>query len=44
MVEPYRARFTQVREFFLGPESFDLWKSGVRLDVSAASPGGGLEA
>lgn len=38
MVAPYLARFTQVREFFLGPEAFDLWKSGVRLDVSATSP------
>jgi hypothetical protein len=38
MVEPYLARFAQVNEFFLGPEAFDLWKSGVRLTTSAASP------
>lgn len=45
MVEPYRARFTPVHEFFLGPEAFDHWKSGVRLDVSAAGPAdGGLKA
>ena len=39
MVEPYLARFAQVHEFFLGPEEFELWKSGVRLTTSAASPG-----
>jgi hypothetical protein len=38
MVEPYLARFKQVREFYLGPEAFDLWKSGVRLTTSVASP------
>jgi hypothetical protein len=38
MVEPYLARFTQVNEFFLGPEAFDLWKSGVRLTTLATSP------
>jgi len=38
MVEPYLARFAPVNEFFLGPEAFDLWKSGVRLTTSAASP------
>ena len=38
MVEPYLARFARVREFFLGPEAFDLWKSGVRLTASATSP------
>jgi hypothetical protein len=38
MVEPYLARFAPVREFFLGPEAFDLWKSGVRLTSSATSP------
>ena len=37
MVEPYLARFTQVREFYLGPEAFTLWKSGVRLNTSATS-------
>ena len=37
MVEPYLARFTQVREFYLGPEAFALWKSGVRLNTSATS-------
>ena len=38
MVEPYVARFAPVNEFFLGPEAFDLWKSGVRLTASATSP------
>jgi hypothetical protein len=38
MVEPYLARFVQVNEFFLGPEAFALWKSGVRLTTSATSP------
>jgi hypothetical protein len=38
MVEPYLASFVPVREFFLGPEAFDLWKSGVRLTSSAKSP------
>lgn len=38
MVEPYLARFAPVREFFLGPEAFDLWKSGARLTISANSP------
>jgi hypothetical protein len=44
MVEPYLARFAQVREFFLGPEAFDLWKSGVKLDVSATGPADNLKA
>jgi hypothetical protein len=38
MVELYLARFAPVNEFFLGPEAFDLWKSGVRLTTSATSP------
>lgn len=38
MVEPYFARNAQVNEFFLGPQAFDLWKSGVRLTTSATSP------
>jgi hypothetical protein len=38
MVEPYLARFVQVYDFFLGPEAFDLWKSGARLTSSANSP------
>jgi len=38
MVEPFLARFARVREFFIGPEAFDLWKSGVRLTSSATSP------
>lgn len=38
MIEPYLARFTAVREFFLGPEALGLWKSGVRLTTSATSP------
>lgn len=38
MVGPYLARFTKVREFFLGPEALKLWKSGVRLTISATSP------
>jgi hypothetical protein len=45
MVEPYLARFAPVREFFLGPEAFDLWKAGVRLTSSATSPANfGLKA
>jgi hypothetical protein len=38
MVEPFLARFAPVNEFFLGPEAFAFWKSGVRLTISAASP------
>ncbi len=38
IVEPYLARFAKVREFFVGPEAFDLWKSGTRLTISATSP------
>lgn len=38
LVGPYLARFTPVREFFLGPEAFKLWKSGIRLTTSATSP------
>lgn len=38
MVEPYLACFTKVREFFLGPEALELWKSGIRLTISATSP------
>ena len=38
MIEPYLARFAPVNEFFLGSEAFDLWKSGIRLTTSAASP------
>ncbi|HEY6619968.1 MAG TPA: hypothetical protein VIY68_10510 [Steroidobacteraceae bacterium] len=37
IVEPYLARFADVHGFFLGPEAFDLWKSGVRLTVSATA-------
>ena len=45
MVEPYLARFTQVHEFYLGPEAFDLWKSGVRLTTAAIGPAdSGLKA
>jgi hypothetical protein len=45
MVEPYLARFTPVHEFFLGPEAFGLWKSGVRLTTSATGPASsGLKA
>jgi hypothetical protein len=39
MVEPFLARFTHLHGLFLGPEAFDLWKSGVRMTTSAASPG-----
>lgn len=38
MVTPYLARFAPVNEFFIGPEAFELWKSGVRLTISATSP------
>jgi hypothetical protein len=38
MVGPYLARFAPVGVFFLGPEAFKLWKSGVRLTTSATSP------
>jgi len=38
VVEPYLALFERVHEFFLGPDAFDLWKSGVRLTTSATSP------
>lgn len=38
MVEPYLAHFAQVHEFFLGPEAFNLWKSGVRLTSATTSP------
>lgn len=38
MVELYLARFAPVNEFYLGPEAFGLWKSGVRLTTSATSP------
>lgn len=38
MVEPFIARFTDVHGLFLGPEGFDLWKSGVRMTASATSP------
>ena len=38
IVEPYLTSFVQVHEFFLGPEAFDLWRSGIRLTSSATSP------
>ena len=37
MVEPYLACFTKVREFFLGPQALELWRSGIRLTTSATS-------
>ena len=38
VVEPFIAHFTDVHGLFLGPEAFDLWKSGVRMTGSATSP------
>lgn len=38
MVEPFLAGFAHMHGLFLGPEAFDLWKSGVRLTTSAMSP------
>jgi hypothetical protein len=38
MVEPFLARFAHVHGLFLGPEAFDLWKSGVRMTASANPP------
>lgn len=40
MAEPFITRFTDVHGLFLGPEAFDLWKSGVRMTTSATSPTG----
>ena len=37
MVEPLLTRFAHVHGLFLGPEAFDLWKSGVRMSASATS-------
>jgi len=38
MVEPFLARFVNQHGLFLGPDAFDLWKSGVRMTTSATSP------
>lgn len=34
----FRKDFKKVREYFIGPEAFDLMASGVRLAMDATSP------
>jgi hypothetical protein len=37
-VKSFRERFKRVQEFYVGPETFDRAKSGVRLTIGASSP------
>jgi hypothetical protein len=38
VVKPIRKSFVKKREFFVGREALDVWKTGARLTIGASSP------